>query len=49
MSMPMAIGLAGSPGIRIIWPATGITKPAPEAISTSRMFISNPYGATTTL
>jgi hypothetical protein len=35
-------GIFGSPGMRIILPNIGITKPAPEAISNSLIVIENP-------
>ena len=44
MSIPSLAGIAGKPGIRIMFPKIGIRNPAPAAISNSRMVILKPEG-----
>ena len=44
MVMPSAMGTSGSPGIRIISPKIGITKPAPAANSKPLTVTSKPVG-----
>ena len=42
--MPSAAGTSGRPGMRIIAPVMGTTKPAPAATSTSRTVRVKPVG-----